>query len=467
MNFILSLTFFAVASLATDRGGEGTLESGSSNNGIVDSLKTMVMQHHPEVLPKFLCTFNLWEKEYAQAFSIGLYLGKSTEMMDMLGFGKEMHLKVCPYELKEFLLKIVASTWKDEDEKPIKFEAAFNHLFNSALLIDELRIIGPPPLNANGVITGMKYPNIFLGTCNSCEGLTLGELRHIFAKHAIKPAAMASVDVTILKWLLHGIQKTGKECLLPLELPVVQAMCGLVMYPHFEELCAGDVLAVLNQFERFLDSDVNKSLKIIIPSLITVIKMLVPSSVRTKVEGILAKIYRKDFEVIGLVCRLLLGDSHDFIKAMEESIPKEVLDRWSASVISSSNHNNKLHSLSGLNNPGLVNFSIGIFPNYALYFKCVKVAEDIIMWSEADEILTSAITIRDVRDSVLLPWQSRLLLVCLIKPPAQFWDEIHSCINLKMLRNLIESSKMKQMILTYGVSILETTMSYSFLMSLG
>ena len=119
----------AVASLAADSRGE-----------TVDSLKTVVMKQHPEVLPKFFCTFGFCTKEHAQAFSIGIHLGKSTEMLNTHSIhGNLITVRVCSNKLMYYLLKLFPLSWKDESENPFKFESAFNQVFKTELLFDDLQ----------------------------------------------------------------------------------------------------------------------------------------------------------------------------------------------------------------------------------------------------------------------------------------------------------------------------------------
>ena len=134
---IFALSLIAVASLAAD--SRSSLKPGSIGE-TVDSLKTMVMKQHPEVLPKFFCTFGFCKKEHAQAFSIGIHLGKSTEMLNThFIHGNLITVRVCSNKLWYYLLKLFPLSWKDENETPFKFESAFNQVFKTELLFDDLQ----------------------------------------------------------------------------------------------------------------------------------------------------------------------------------------------------------------------------------------------------------------------------------------------------------------------------------------
>ena len=288
----------------------------------------------------------------------------------------------------------------------------------------------------------------------------MGEVRYIFAKHAKSAEAMVLVDVAVLKWLVQVIKKNKEDgYLIQLESPVVQAICALVIDGDY---CVSDVFTVFNEVERYVNSDFN--VDFICPSLLTVIKMLAPSAIRTKVEDIVSKVYRKNVDVIGPQCRLFLGDNHDFVKAMEENISKEQIERWYDSETSPPwfDQNRKLHSLSGGKfdlrySPKIY---IDIFPICVLVFKSALVDKDNIEWKGTMEKLSVSMTIRNDPDSNLLHDQSHLFLVCMILPPDVFWEAINKRKKLAMLQELMESSKMKQMILTYGVSIVETTLNH-------
>ena len=353
--------------------------------------------------------------------------------------------------------ELLGFKWVDEGEITINFGAVINELFDTKLHFNELLKLKPEG-DPNGSKMSDKLAKYF-ETFDITNGPTFGELRCVFAKHAKCAEAMVLVDVTILRWLVQVIQNNKEGPLILLESPVVQAMCALVIDGDY---CTSDVSTVLNEVERYVNSDFN--VDFICPSLLTVIKMLSPSSIRTKVEDIVAKIYRKNVDVFGPQCRLFLGDNHDFVKAMEENIPKEQIDRWydCESSLSWFDQNRKLHSLSGgkLDIRISPKIYIDIFPNCVLTTKTAIVVEGVIEWEDTIMELSDAMRIWDDPDSELLPGQSHLILVCIIKQPALFWEAINKCKELVMLHELIESSIMKQMILTYGVSIVDTTFNH-------
>ena len=297
-------------------------------------------------------------------------------------------------------------------------------------------------------------------------GQCFGEMRQIFANHAKHPSAIVLVDVVILRWLIHVVTEDIEGKVIVLESPVILAMCSLAVHPQFEGFCASDVLTVLIEVERYVETAPLGSLDYLCPSLLTVIKMLNPSSITTKVEDIVAKMYKKNVYAIGVKCRVFLGTDHDFVKKMEKIISEEETCRWNEIRFLQVDHKLIIHSLCG----GKIHYqdarylSIGgIFLKFGLVFKSAIVAQDIItVWEEMDdENLPVCIEFMKELDTNLLPGQSRIYIACMIRPPSFFWDAIKSCENLKMMHKLLKGLGMKQMILTYGISILETNLEYT------
>ena len=122
--------------LAEKNRGTG-YDSNSSSNGtdIVDNLKTMVMKDHPSLIANFLHSFKLWDKEYAEAFSIGFHLGERIEILKLTNDGMKISIGVEPKMVKKCFMRL----FKDGDEKSLNFEMIFNELFNSKSLFDELQ----------------------------------------------------------------------------------------------------------------------------------------------------------------------------------------------------------------------------------------------------------------------------------------------------------------------------------------
>ena len=267
---------------------------------------------------------------------------------------------------------------------------------------------------------------------------------------------MVVVDAAILRWLVQVIQNNREGHLIELDSPVVQALCALTTP---DELFASDVLTVLGEVERNIDSYSLERLSFLYPSLLTVITMLSPSLARTKVEGIVANLYRKNIEIYGPQCRIILGTEHEFVEAMEKNVPEEVIGRWNFQV----DHSGKVHSLSGgkIEHEKLPDFSLRICPNNTLVVKYGGVSKGVTKWNMRYDINTSSIRIGEHPEEEL-SYRNHCcpLVVCMIQPPAIFWDKITSCTSLKMLHELIKSPEMRRMILTYGVSILEGKFRY-------
>lgn len=148
--------------------------------------------------------------------------------------------------------ELLGFKWVDEGEITINFGAVINELFDTKLHFNELLKLKPEG-DPNGSKMSDKLAKYF-ETFDITNGPTFGELRCVFAKHAKCAEAMVLVDVTILRWLVQVIQNNKEGPLILLESPVVQAMCALVIDGDY---CTSDVSTVLNEVERYVNSDFN------------------------------------------------------------------------------------------------------------------------------------------------------------------------------------------------------------------
>lgn len=81
MKFVLVSSILASVCLATKRWREPDVVccNVTSNDGTIDSLKTIIMKQHPELLPPKLVSSKDWSRELAVAFMLGLALGKQCD----------------------------------------------------------------------------------------------------------------------------------------------------------------------------------------------------------------------------------------------------------------------------------------------------------------------------------------------------------------------------------------------------
>ena len=421
-SFVLPLTLFAVASLASDRNGEAV----SSSNSSSISSSQCVISH----------AFALGE---AFGETIGAALGKLKEVwLENVFFTK----KVPSVSLNE----LSGSLWGLKS----RFDRELNHLLNMKLLFRELDRI-------------VKLESI----------LSFSELRYVFAKCAKLPESMVVVDVAILRGMSRIIKRKFTPVLA--EPSIVQAVCALSLYPQIEKLCSNDILGVLEEFPRaFSIGLLQYEMPRYFPTLLTVIKMLDPGKVREKVEGIAALIYETGFEhdplkeksysFVGPLFRMLLEADHDSIKSMEKSVSMEEIALWDTSLpflLASNDH--KLHALSSGATDGYApnEFSLKIsHDNFIIFHTKALVSDNHLKWDDYRSRFESVHF--KYSSNLEQKWPMRLHLISQINLPAIIWKNITACTTLEKMREFLGSLKMRQAILTYGMSILETSAEFHF-----
>ena len=150
--FSLSMTLFAVISLAADRLIEGGIEPDSSRDeiGIVDSLKVIVLKKNPHLILKCPCPPESEEEKKAQAFFIGLKLGEMSELLNTyteIGYSKKvkpmefLRVRVRPQKLWEALSKFLKLDVSSEI--PVNLGEVIHMLFHTELLLNELLNLKP------------------------------------------------------------------------------------------------------------------------------------------------------------------------------------------------------------------------------------------------------------------------------------------------------------------------------------
>ena len=429
---VLPLTLFAVASLASDRNSEAA--SNPTSSSIVSSSNSSSMaDYHREIREAFALG-----EAYGEA--IGAVLGKLKEaVVENVSLMKKIP-SVSLNELSDSLWALKSS-----------FDRELNHLFNMKLLFRELDRI-------------MKV---------EAATLSFSELRYVFAKYARQPAAMVAVDVAILRWMNHLIRKEDLPVLA--EPSIVQAVCALSLYPQIEKQCSNDILRVLEQFPRahshgLLEQEMPKYF----PALINVMKMLDPCQVRKKVEEIAAFIYETGFELdprkdtkysfVGPLSRMLLEAGHGYVKSMEKSVSVEEIALWDDTLTSRlTSNNHKLHSLSCGGTDGYASngFNLRIsHDNFIIHHLKASMTDESLIW---DNYRTRFATVQfKYSFNVENKWPMRLHVISQISLPAIIWDEVIACTRLEEMRELLKSLRMRQAVLTYGMTVLETSAEFHF-----
>ena len=111
MFYLLAVTFPVVTSASNS--------SHNPDSGIdhVESLQTVIMKRHPELLPSFLKSKRGWDNGMLWAFSIGLALGRAKNLVVRRRFYKDrIFLMVSPMNLGLFLSELSSYVWEEKKE---------------------------------------------------------------------------------------------------------------------------------------------------------------------------------------------------------------------------------------------------------------------------------------------------------------------------------------------------------------
>lgn len=401
-------SFFAATCLASNSSIDCASNSSlkNDNNANIGSLQTLIIKRHPHMIPSFLNSIKGWDKEMAWAYSFGRGLGGAKSMLVKIevedGVG---YMKVQPRDLFMFL--------------------SFQDFANGFL---------PQLLNMEQ-----------LSTVDLTSSISLTDLRSLFAKYALHSATMLIVDVAILIWLADEIHVKPVDQVVDVDQSVLEALCALSMYPEIEEHCIEDIERVLTEVRKLIVLDPNNEYFL---SLVNIIKQLDPSAFKDQVEEIavltFSLLYSSQNKKIVLVCRILLGVNHDFVKAIEGSIPAVELgfiNSWYKLIV----NNNEMHSLSNVLNLGADPREL-MFKIKDCFYVSANVVHDTLNWAHSIEhYQADYITFLNSRSL-----RTRMFIISQLQLPATLLSQIKLCTNWSQLRNL------RRLGLTYGMTILKT-----------
>ena len=435
--FLLTSTLIATLCLTADYGVVLECEN--------DSLKNTIILKYPSCIPPFLVACKGWDKDLAMAFAAGLVLGKLCEKQEFNrketnGQGKEKECDILTFDIVDIyktdvqvnlimgtLNKAISANleWKEKD----KIYNPFSELFD---------------------IQSVQKAKMYLSY------ITLENVRRVFVKYAKNATAVIAIDVAILKWLLHAINAKPKDYhIVGVEGPIIMPICALSMHPKIGEYLTNDILTVLTQMEYYTDTECSyyKNVDFLTSSLITVVKMLEDGPIRTKVVEMVAKMYpvvKRSY----LDCRMLLGSEHSIVKHMEERIEDEVISN-SSSILQQLKCDKKLHTMS---------FSFFDIISQNLSFSSVWEHRYLIATIETDSTLIWEETtpkfeweVSFINKSDSHPRQMRLFIFSQLPVPDNFWKIATSCSSLPMFEEILKTPIVKRMIITYGISIFESS----------
>ena len=363
------------------------------------------------------------------AITIGLTLGESKDVVIKdPSDEKNISLLISTKKLKEAIM--VKIKWKGEDQ----ISDPLATLFNRQCLLDSLDETSQ---------TGIKFRHFQL----------------MFRECASVPEAKYAVDVAILKWLSEEIQngKSNANRMLDVEPPILGSICALGLDPHFGKQYTNDIVTVLTQVQQLIVRDYTSQwflLGVYFPTLLMVIKLFADGPVRNLAMEIANKMYIADIQGAGPIFNFCLGSDHAFVKSVEPPLfNEEEQARRKALLDLQDSFNRKMHSLAIL--PSLDPTSHFIFTFDSPCLTANVTTAGAVEWESKQASLKDFISLPNQR-SVKEGQKTQLLIIFQMKPPANLCMKITSCASLNTFFELMEKPLMKQMILSYGMTILET-----------
>ena len=439
MNFLVfTLSLLATTSVASDKNSHITLHVDNNEHKNVCSLLTLVMKRYPEKIPFFLVTCKDWGKELAMAFAVGLAMGKHPEIAGKHNFYRDKattKLAVNTNELKKVVSENDNWKWDTLSYNPF------------AELLD-----------VEGLLKAIDI-----------ESMELEVLRGLFAEHAQYAETMIALDVALLQWTSHHIQENPNN-VIEVDHNILLPICALSLNPLISKFLMDDIRIVVDharlwtnegyyttrsaevQFFTFM-VEVNYS------SLLTLIKLLDDDSpIRLKLETIAAGMYTAKDRTCP-ESRLILGPNHPLVLSMEESASKEKLDLCDTQMQLQNKCGRRIHSLCRDKTIMIFTPDLNFLTIYLrTTLLSAKIKDDDLKWEMNGPIVSRGICFENQPGKD--PVQNRLFILSALRPPTAFWDRVLSCKSISEFRMLLEVSKMRQLILTYGITILESSSLY-------
>lgn len=265
------------------------------------------------------------------------------------------------------------------------------------------------------------------------------------------------MDVAILQWSAEAIHSNPAD-VLQIDQVSLQFVCALSMNPLIGKPLMDDIQTVVEQTRPWaIESNFSLSFRgAQLSHLLTTIKLLdADSSIRLELETIAAKMYAKG-ENACAESRLILGPSHPFVLTMEKSVSKEKLGLCEAQMQSQFMCGRKLHSLGGPDS--IISFELDqyfITRHSPTHLLRAIIKEGEFEWKE--KVPTAASDMYFDNKPSKDPKDFHLFIVSRLRPPPAFCEEVTSCTSLKDFLKLLKDSTIRQMILTYGITILESS----------
>ena len=360
-------------------------------------------------------------REYA--ISIGFFLGTSTEILIKDTSDGE---RISLFVPAKYLERVVVLNGRLEKE--FRVFNRFAELFNCECLLEKLV---------------------------SKTFLTFKQMQSLFLECSRIPEAKIAIDVAILKWLSIEIQEAKSDAgngRVNVDPSILGSLCALSLDADDKTYkFTKDILLVLTQVQELIVREL-LPLKNILPTLLTVMKLFDDGPIHTKAKEIITTFFNEDYQKVCPILVLTLGKDHALVKSIEATMEDEKKRaRCDAELDGQLALKRKVHSLAIM--PFLDPNGFSILAVDALYLKADIGTEGTLEW-ERTQASSKEIIGLSIRPDVIN--QTCLFIIFMIEPPADVCMEITSCASLEKFYELLEKPKMKQMILSYGVTILES-----------
>ena len=417
----------------------------------IDSLRDMIMDKFPpDMLPPLYVTFNGWDRDVAMAFALGLTLGEQCVAASSNSTSSNSSSHQKKWEMITW-----SYTWQ-ELESGSRGKVVIKNLSRlmSAVLEWNHNDQAYNPLSELFDVQGLRNPENY----EDNDEMDLEDVRLLLAKYTKKSIAMITIDIAILKWLVSAIKaKPDRYHMVEIDESLFMPLCALSMSSLMSEHFTEDILVVLSEVQNLADpafyfpTDVRHYTA----SLVTIYKVLEDGLIRTKVEEILTMMCPNRIQTLFNI-RMLLWNDHPFVKLMEAFFPADQLSSYEASLQRQADWNRKVYSIGHTYIDGTTSELIYI---NEFTFLSANIEEDgILKWEATTPILGDEILFGN--EPGLYPKQVRLFVISQIPVPLWFWQAVTSCRSLLKFQKLLTEPVIRYMILTYGITILESSSSY-------
>ena len=441
---ILVFSLIATVCLAAEKSNPYITDCNVSSSE-VDGLRTMLMNNHPELLTPFLVSCNGWNRDLAIAFSLGLALGKKCDRTKYTNSIADADTMEEAYEMIDWnyiqpggkrakvviknVERALSVNWKWKDG---------NQTYNPFSELFDIKEIQNPENFKN-----VDKPD---------------RLRRLFAKFAKNAIAMIAIDVAILKWMVYAIRIKSDEChMIEIGESTFMPLCALSMIPNVGDHCTEDILIVLSEVQLYTDP-VHPSrfdVEYLTPSILTLFKLLEDGPIRAKVMEILTLMLPLGREPF-LPTRMLLGDDHPFLR---ETFSDEDCSSKQSDLKLQDECQRKVYSIG---NTCINSYSNSAFIKIYTHTNLSALVEqnNTLKWEGTNPRLGD--DIRFSNQPTPPPRQVRLFIISQLPIPDIFWKAITNCTSMQLFQELMTKVAIRQMILSYGITILESSSTYDF-----